>query len=681
MTKVFISYRRDDASANAGRLCDWLQRQFKDDNVFLDTEKIAPGDNFPEVLQERLAATEVLLAVIGKAWASITDAAGNRRIADPKDFVALEVGTALKRGIRVIPVLVGGASMPKADQLPPELRSFVDCNAVAVDDSRFRQDFDNLVDAIMGRPRGFARRELDRLQRGVRVLKASSLLAPAIALLLLFTAWMQVFDAFLLDTRVASYSMWLGERFAGSPPESPVMLVTIDEESEKRLRKYGRTAEWRLDHAKLIDRLAASGVATIAFDLYIESEIDSAADAALADAIRRARQKGVRVIFGVRAIANHVPKLLPQLIDAGALPGSLCIGSRLGYAFDAPLVVSPDPRGKRDLRAVNPALGLVAAFPGRAETIDEERREVSIRDGSKSQFRGLLGARHEDAPSTQCPTLGEGSVVATLLLRLSPSGYWRDSQRRISYADALERRTAARRPDALDGKIALIGVTLSEAGDTHHVVRGWTSEERLRRGTACRHHRQSCARRGRAPSRTHCAVAPDAGARRRGRGVEFCALRSSCALSAGSHSAFCSSPMQPRELRATLRSIFCSTRCTTSQPSRLRTRGSSACKGRRLPSLSRRFRHENTTDARRFMVSPGSVSCYSFATRGSPSAQSSPDAVRRGASTLARHGGANRSGRSGALHRRVWRRTFRCGGSFPRWGPHAPDHSADSAAR
>ena len=241
MTKVFISYRRDDASANAGRLCDWLKRQFREDNIFLDTEKIAPGDNFPQVLRERLATTDVLLAVIGKAWASIADAAGNRRITDPKDFVALEVGTALLREIRVIPVLVGGASMPKTDQLPPELQKFAECNAITVDDSRFAQDFDNLVDAIMGRPRGFARRELDRLQRGVRVLKASSLLAPAIALLLLFTAWMQVFDFFLLDTRVASYSMWLGERFAGSPPESPVMLVTIDEASEKRLAQIWAT--------------------------------------------------------------------------------------------------------------------------------------------------------------------------------------------------------------------------------------------------------------------------------------------------------------------------------------------------------------------------------------------------------------------------------------------------------
>ena len=363
MTRVFISYRRDDASANAGRLCDWLQRQFKTQNVFLDTESIAPGDRFPAVLRERLATTEVLLAVVGKGWTTITDAAGNRRILDPQDFVALEVRSALERGIRVIPVLVGGASMPKADQLPPELRSFVECNAVTVDDARFRQDFDNLVDGIMGRARGFARRELDRLQRGVRVFKAGSLLAPAIALVLLFTAWMQLFDFFLLDTRVASYSMWLGDRFAGAPPESPVVLVTIDEDTLKRLgRPYGRTPEWRSDHALLIDRLAALGVATIAFDLYIESKVDPAADAALADAIGRAKQKGIRVVIGIRSLSNHVPNLLPSLIDAGALPGSLCIGSRLGYAFDAPLAVTPDAAGKRDLTAGNPALGSSLPF-------------------------------------------------------------------------------------------------------------------------------------------------------------------------------------------------------------------------------------------------------------------------------------------------------------------------------
>ena len=82
-----------------------------------------------------------------------------------------------------------------------------------------------------------------------------SMIAPVIAILLLFAAWMQAFDAFLLDTRVASYSMWLGERFV-APPESSVMLIAIDEDSEKRLgRKYDRAPEWRMDHARMIDRL------------------------------------------------------------------------------------------------------------------------------------------------------------------------------------------------------------------------------------------------------------------------------------------------------------------------------------------------------------------------------------------------------------------------------------------
>ncbi|HEV8257427.1 MAG TPA: CHASE2 domain-containing protein [Casimicrobiaceae bacterium] len=479
MSTVFISYRRDDASANAGRLCDWLKRQFSADNVFLDTEKIAPGEAFPRVLEERLAASDVLLAVIGPRWASISDAAGNRRIANPKDFVALEVATALRRGSRVIPVLVGGAPMPTADQLPPALQGLEKLHAAAIDDSRFPQDFDNLVDAIVGRARGFARRELDRLQRGVRVLKASSLIAPLIAILLLFAAWMQAFDAFLLDTRVASYSMWLGERFVGAPPESSVMLIAIDEDSEKRLgRKYGRAPEWRMDHARMIDRLAAAGVAAVAFDLYIEDENESerAADAAIADAIRRANQKGIRVIIGIRAAPGQVPRLLPALIDAGATPGSLCIGSRLGYAFNAPLAVSPDARGSRALRADNPALGLVAAFPGRAETIDEERREVSVRAGGDTHFAAFSVLDSAGSPSAQCPTLGAGSVIATLLLRLSPGGFWREPQRRMSYAQVLDPASTLR-PEVLRGKIALIGVTLSEAGDSHRVMRGWKREQ------------------------------------------------------------------------------------------------------------------------------------------------------------------------------------------------------------
>jgi hypothetical protein len=66
VSTVFISYRRDDASANAGRLCDWLKRQFGADNIFLDTEKIAPGETFLRVLEERLAASDGYCCAGGK---------------------------------------------------------------------------------------------------------------------------------------------------------------------------------------------------------------------------------------------------------------------------------------------------------------------------------------------------------------------------------------------------------------------------------------------------------------------------------------------------------------------------------------------------------------------------------------------------------------------------------------
>ena len=184
---IFISYRRDDAIANAGRLFDWLVRQFGGASMCSSsTQSIAPGEKFPATLVERLAQADVLLAVIGPRWASITDAGGQRRLDDPNDFVRLEVSTGLARGIRTIPLLVGGAPMPNVAQPPAELASLSTLNALSVDDLRFEQDFDNLVDAILGRQRGFARRELDRLRRLLLVAKASSLIAPVVALILLF---------------------------------------------------------------------------------------------------------------------------------------------------------------------------------------------------------------------------------------------------------------------------------------------------------------------------------------------------------------------------------------------------------------------------------------------------------------------------------------------------------------
>jgi len=120
MHGIFISYRREDAAGYAGRLYDRLAAHFGDERVFMDVEGIEPGADFFDAIERAVGSCEALIVIIGKEWLA-ADNAGHRRLDDPADFVRLETATALARGIRVVPVLVEGAAMPRADQLPAEL--------------------------------------------------------------------------------------------------------------------------------------------------------------------------------------------------------------------------------------------------------------------------------------------------------------------------------------------------------------------------------------------------------------------------------------------------------------------------------------------------------------------------------------------------------------------------------
>lgn len=121
MNGIFISYRRDDAAGYAGRLYDRLAARFGAQRVFMDVEGIEPGTDFVDAIERAVGSCEVLIVIIGNDWLNAVDAMGQRRLDDPADFVRLEAAAALARNIRVVPVLVEGAVMPRADQLPPEL--------------------------------------------------------------------------------------------------------------------------------------------------------------------------------------------------------------------------------------------------------------------------------------------------------------------------------------------------------------------------------------------------------------------------------------------------------------------------------------------------------------------------------------------------------------------------------
>jgi predicted ATPase len=144
---VFISYRRQEASGLAGRLYDRLAARFGDDQVFMDVDTIALGVDFAEVITQAVSTCQVLLAIIGPRWLTASDQDG-RRLDDPDDIVRLEIAAALERDIRVIPILVEGAVMPRLQELPENLAGLARRNALILRHESFRADADRLLTAI-----------------------------------------------------------------------------------------------------------------------------------------------------------------------------------------------------------------------------------------------------------------------------------------------------------------------------------------------------------------------------------------------------------------------------------------------------------------------------------------------------------------------------------------------------
>jgi hypothetical protein len=148
-TKVFISYRRDDSGDIAGRLYDCLVRTYGSANVFKDVDSIPLGADFRAELDAAVGRCEVLLALIGRDWLHITGPSGARRLDDPDDFVRLEIEAALRRGIPVIPVLVGGATIPRSERLPAPLQPLVFRHGIELRrDPDFHRDVERLLQRL-----------------------------------------------------------------------------------------------------------------------------------------------------------------------------------------------------------------------------------------------------------------------------------------------------------------------------------------------------------------------------------------------------------------------------------------------------------------------------------------------------------------------------------------------------
>jgi TIR domain len=146
--RIFISYRREETAYPAGWLYDRLADRFGGRQVFKDVDSIQLGDDFVEVITRAVGSCDVLVALIGDQWLTITDAHGRRRLDDPDDFVRLEIEAALTRKVRVIPILVDGARMPRADELPDSLVKLVRRQALELSPARFEFDTSRLLKVL-----------------------------------------------------------------------------------------------------------------------------------------------------------------------------------------------------------------------------------------------------------------------------------------------------------------------------------------------------------------------------------------------------------------------------------------------------------------------------------------------------------------------------------------------------
>lgn len=148
MGGIFISYRREDSAAWARGIWQRLVEEFGHDQVFMDVDSLAPGENFVEVIDRYVESVDVMLVVIGRRWLDASDSEGQRRLDNDADLVGIEVGGALDGPCRVIPVLVDEAVMPPVSSLPERLTPLGQRQALKVSHETFARDVDHLVASL-----------------------------------------------------------------------------------------------------------------------------------------------------------------------------------------------------------------------------------------------------------------------------------------------------------------------------------------------------------------------------------------------------------------------------------------------------------------------------------------------------------------------------------------------------
>lgn len=474
--RVFVSYRREDASRQAGQLYRGLADHFGQDHVFMDREDIPRGTNFRDVIAERLGSSDAVVAVIGPHWLASVD--GRRRLFEPEDFVRFELALAMSRHKRMLPVVLAGAAMPAKHEVPDVIAEIVLINAIEIRDTHFSLDLEELIESLRYPeiPPETIRGGIEYARRRLMVRRKARWRVGVVASLLIAMGWVSVLDLFQLDTWMDGVTMWTADSLAVAPPPPEVRIVAIDEKAEEALgAPFG--VSWRPYHARLIERVSAAGARAIAFDLAFDSRSESSAVDTLLVAAAKAATK-TRIVVGAASFeenAKNVPALLEHVQIA-----VLCVGERLHYAATAPLMVvlgPPPVSAALTDRAASSryrfGLGMRTAFD--TGTVKFDLLNLRLLAAATEI---PLAARERVEVSTEdlCGGLHKGDEVATMLIKVSDLEAWRRPPQRIAYHEALVAPESSLR-EWFAEKYVVVGVTKKDK-DVHRVRHGWHTRER-----------------------------------------------------------------------------------------------------------------------------------------------------------------------------------------------------------
>jgi TIR domain len=151
MPAVFINYRGADDNFAATMIGSELTARFGRDQIFWAPESLRPGDDFRDEIERILPRCAALVAVIGRGWLA-PSTAGRRGLDHPDDYVRWEIATALRLGLRVIPVLLGDTPIPEAGQLPADISALSSRNVIRVYANRASYDVRPLIDELARLP-------------------------------------------------------------------------------------------------------------------------------------------------------------------------------------------------------------------------------------------------------------------------------------------------------------------------------------------------------------------------------------------------------------------------------------------------------------------------------------------------------------------------------------------------